>query len=229
MAAAIPYAVMIGGQLLQQKAAEQQGNERRHEINAALGRTDQTQLKANTLIGQEAAKLAPGVRQAALNAQADANANSSKAALTAAGATDGGGNAIIDTAGDHGAVSKDFLTAKADRALSEGDRLTQLARQVALSRAPGQLQEQEGMDRADLSERLGDMWGSTKNLNDANSATAGGVQLPGYGALGAIASQLGAAYVSKGMSKAPSATRGAPTVSAMGDTGYGWKNGTGGF
>jgi len=198
MAAAIPYAIMVGGALMQQRAAQQQGDERRTQINQALARTSATQQKANTAIGAEAAKLAPAARIVNLQSQADADTNAANADLQAAGATDGTGNAIIDTAGDHGAVSKDFLTAKADRALAEGSRLTSLARQVARARAPGQLQEQEGQNRADLSEQLGDMWGSARNLNDANQATAAGIELPGYGTLGALASQLGAAYAGKG-------------------------------
>lgn len=207
MAAAIPYALMIGGSIMQQRAAEQQGDERRAEINQALGRTNATQLKANSLIGQEAAKLAPTTRAASMATQADANTASARADLQAAGAADGTGNAIIDTVGDNGNVSKDFLTAKADRALSEGNRLTSIVRQIARARAPGQLQEQEGQDRADLTEQLGDMWGSTRNLNDANQATAATIALPGYGTLGALASQLGAAYAANGMgsTKPPSA------------------------
>jgi hypothetical protein len=211
MAAAIPLAFMVGGTLLQQQAAKQQGDEQRAELNKALERTSLTQKKANTAIGQEAAKLAPAARMATMQSQAAANDASSTADLQAAGATDGGGNAIIDTSGDHGAVSKDFLAAKADRALTEGSRLTQIARQLAAARAPGQLQEQEGLDRADLGERLGDWWGTTKSLNDANATAAQNIEAPAYGTLGGIASQLGAAYASKGMGakKAPS---GAPQI-----------------
>jgi hypothetical protein len=64
MAAAIPYALMIGGTVLQQRAAKQQADEQRSELNKALTRTDQTQKKANTAIGEEAAKLAPATRMA---------------------------------------------------------------------------------------------------------------------------------------------------------------------
>lgn len=227
MAAAIPYALMIGGTVLQQRAAKQQADEQRSELNKALTRTDQTQKKANTAIGEEAAKLAPATRMAALNTQVAANDGRATADLQAAGATDGAGNAIIDTSGDHGAVSKDFLTAKADRALTEGTRLTQIARQLAAARAPGQLQEQEGMDRADLGERLGDWWGTTKAMNNANAMTAGNTEMPSYGTLGAIASQAGAAYAGKG--KGLKMTRGPQVTGLPGDTGYGWKNGTGGF
>lgn len=231
MAAAIPYAVMIGGSLLQQKAAAQQADEQRAELNKALTRTDQTQKKANTAIGEEAAKLAPAARMATLNSQVAANDGRATADLQAAGATESGGNAIIDTSGDHGAVSKDFLAAKADRALTEGSRLTQIARQLAAARAPGQLQEQEGLDRADLGERLGDWWGTTKSLANANAISSGNIEMPAYGALGGLASQLGAAYAGNGMSKGVGlkAKRGPQVTSLPEDTGYGWKNGAGGF
>jgi hypothetical protein len=83
------------------------------------------------------------------------------------------------------------------------------------------------MDRADLGERLGDWWGTTKAMNDANAMTAGNTEMPSYGTLGAIASQAGAAYAGKG--KGLKTTRGPQVTGLPGDTGYGWKNGTGGF
>lgn len=194
MAAAIPIALMVGGAMAKNAAATKQANQQRSQLNAALARTDQTQQKANGLVEAEASKLSPVARAAAMSMQADTNAAGAKSDLAAAGATDSGGNAIINTAGDNGAVSKEFLTSKADRALSEGTRLTAIARQLAQVRAPGQLQEQEGQDRADLTQQLGSMWDTTQHLNDANQTTAGNVPLPGYAALGDIAQAAGSAY-----------------------------------
>jgi hypothetical protein len=46
---------------------------------------------------------------------------------------------IIEGAGDGGNVSSDYLNAKADTALTEGNRLTAIARELSKTRAPGQL------------------------------------------------------------------------------------------
>jgi len=197
MAAAIPIALMVGGAMAKNAASAKQADQQRSQLNAALTRTGQTQQKANGLIEGEAAKLSPVARAAAMSLQADQNTAAARSDLAASGATDSGGNAIINTAGDNGAVSKEFLTSKADRALAEGSRLTAIARQLAQLRAPDQLQQQEGQDRADLTQELGSMWGTTQHLNDANTATAQNVPLPGYAALGDVAQAAGAAYGGK--------------------------------
>lgn len=198
MAAAAPYIAMAVGAAVKNQAEKQQADQQRSQYNAALARTDATQKKSNTMVEGEADKLSPIARAAAMSMQTDQNAAGAKADLAASGATDAGGNAIIDTSGDHGAVSKEFLTAKADRALSEGARLTSIAQQLAKVRAPGQLVEQEGQDRANLSEQMGSMWDTTNHLNGANTATAQGIQLPAYAALGDVAQAAGSAYGSKG-------------------------------
>jgi hypothetical protein len=197
MAAAVPYILMAGGALIKNRADQEQANEKRTQMNQALTRTSQTQEKANTMIGDEASKLSPVARAAAMSMQADANVAGAKSDLAAAGATDNGGNAIINTSGDNGAVSKEFLTSKADRALTEGARLTEIAKQLAKVRAPGQLQEQEGQDRADLTGRLGDMWDTTQNMNRANAQTAENTPLPGYAVAGDVMSAAGQVYGGK--------------------------------
>lgn len=218
MAAAAPYALAIGGALLKNQATQQQAREQRSQLNTALARTDQTQQKANTMIGQEADKLSPIARMANMQTQVDTNAAGSKADLAASGATDPSGNAIIDTSGDHGAVSKEFLTAKADRAISEGTRLSAIAKQLAQVRAPDQLVSQEGQGRASLTEALANMWDSTNNLNGANQNTAQATQLPGYAAAGDLMSAAGSAYGGKGMGvKKPGVNRQGGTIWSGGD------------
>lgn len=219
MAAAAPYILAIGGAALKSQADAQQAKEQRSQLNAALTRTDQTQEKSNSLITQEAAKLAPATRVAALDTQAAANLGTSQADLAAAGATDPSGNAIIDTVGDDGAVSREFMTDKANRALQEGDRLTSIAKELARTRAPGQLVSQEGQDRAALTEQLGSMWDTTQNLNGANVTTAQGIEAPAYGQLGELAQAAGQAYASKGKGLAVKKTKpGAATIWAGDDT-----------
>jgi hypothetical protein len=217
MAAAAPYLLAIGGAALKSSADAKQADEQRSQLNAALARTDQAQHKANGLIEEQAATLSPIARAAAMATQTGANIQQAKSDLTAAGATGSDGNAIINTSGDDGAVSKEFLTAKADRALSEGNRLSAIAQQLAQLRTPGQLQEQEGQQRANLTEQLADMWGTTQGLNNGNQQTAAQVQPPAYGQLGELASTVGTAYASKGMGKGLGASRGL-TKAAKGGT-----------
>lgn len=223
MAAAAPYILAIGGAALKSRADAQQASEQRNQLNAALTRTDQTQKKANGLIEQQATTLSPIARAASMASQTSANVDQSKSDLAAAGASDGQGNAIINTAGDNGAVSKEFLTSKADRAIEEGTRLSSIAQQLAKLRAPGQLQEQEGQQRANLTEALSNMWGTTQSLNGANANTAENIQAPAYGELGQLASTVGTAYASKGkglgVAKGKGATGG--TIWGGGDTSVG--------
>jgi hypothetical protein len=197
MAAAIPIALMIGGAVVKNQAEKQQADEQRSQLNDALTRTADTQKKSNVLVQQQADNLSPIARAAAMTQQTGANLDQSKSDLTSAGAADGQGNAIINTAGDNGAVSKDFLTAKADRALEEGTRLSSIAQQLAKVRAPGQVQEQEGQQRANLTEALADMWGTTQHLNDANSLTAQNTPLPSYALAGDLAQAAGSVYGGK--------------------------------
>jgi hypothetical protein len=223
MAAAAPYIIAAAGTAVKMRADQQQAQEQRQQLNAALSRTDETQKKANAAIGEEAAKLAPTARMANLNNQAGADVTQAKSDLTASGATDSGGNSIIDTAGDGGAVSKEFLTDKADRAISEGTRLSSIAQQLARTRAPGQLVEQEGQGRANLTEQLANMWGTTQNLNSGNATTAQGIQEPGYGQVGQLAASLGSAYAAKGAGTGSKAA----LVPKNAKGGYIWSGGDG--
>lgn len=230
MAAAIPYAIAAGGYLLQKKAAEQQAGEQRSQLNAAMARTEDTQKKSNQMVEQEAQKLSPIAQAAAMAAQTNANTTQAKADLASSGATDSSGNTILNTAGDDGAVSQDFISGKADRALQEGKRLSTIAQQLAKVRAPGQLVAQEGEDRANLTEALSNIWNTTKSLNDGNQLTAGGIQAPGYGALGEIAGSVGSAYAGK--AKGASVDGSAKLVPKNAKGGWIWSGGdatSGGF
>lgn len=195
---AVPIAAAALGTAAVARGEHVQATQRRDKLNEALMRTDKTQKDTNNRVLNEADSLSPLARAATMQAQATTNAEASKSDLASAGATDAQGNAIIDTSGDNGAVSKDFLTSKADRALSEGTRLTSIAQQLAKVRAPGQVQQQEGERRADLTQSLGSMWGSTKAANDADQLDAQGIQTPGYAKIGRLAQMAALAYLTAG-------------------------------
>ena len=172
--------------------------QRRDKLNEALMRTDKTQTDTNNRVLGEASTLAPTTRAATMQTQADTNLAQSKSDLAAAGATDANGNAIIDTSGDNGAVSGEFLKAKADRALSEGAHLSSIAQQLAKVRAPGQVQGDEAERRADLTQSLGSEWGATTAANNATKLDAEGIQAPGYTKVGKLAQMAALAYLAAG-------------------------------
>lgn len=193
-----PLSLLGGGLPASIQGERQAAIERRRLLNQAMQRTSETQDKTTAQILQEAQALDPTKRLQALNDQAAAAEQGIGTDLSESGATDANGNAIIDTAGDSGAVSKEYLAAKADKALSEGARLTALAKAAARSRAPTQLTQEEAQRRAALLGEVGSEWSTAKNLNNANQLDAESVQLPWWGQVGKLATRVGAAIASGG-------------------------------
>ena len=81
----------------------------------------------------------------------------------------------------------DFLKAKADKALSEGQRLSAIAQQLSRVRAPGQVAANDSERRAGVQGNIGSMWSTTGNLNRATELDAQNVQEPWWGQLGKVA------------------------------------------
>lgn len=214
-------AASVGGTGLNIMAQQEQADDRRSVLNRQLEQNDATSKQASGLVLNEAQNLTPQARQAALDATA--SSNEARTASDLAGA--GGALAAVDTSGDAGNVSKDFLTAKADRAVSEGTRLTALGRELAKIRAPGQVQTQDGYRAANLGSNLSDVLGSNARMAKANSLDAESVQAPAYGALGSIASALGTAYTAGSIAKGAGAAAGGGLTS--GASGLGLKPGVG--
>lgn len=183
IAALVAGAGTVASMQAQQDAAD----ERSSILNRQLMKTDEASDKAARLVSTEGEQYAPEVRETALNQQQEQTFQQGQKDL-------GSAASIIEGAGDAGNVSKDYLTAKADRALSEGQRLTAIARELAKTRAPGQLQTAEGLRRAGLTGELGSIWGSARSGANAAGLDAEGVQAPAYGNIGQIASAAAAAY-----------------------------------
>ena len=185
--------MMAGGTGLSIAGQQQAANERRDMLNRAMTRTDQTTGRANDMLLGEGANYAADKRAQAMQQQADTNLAQSNTDLRGAGATDEQGNAIINTSGDAGAVSGDFLKAKADKALSEGQRLSAIAQQLSRVRAPGQVAANDAQRRAGVQGDIGSMWSTTGNLNRATELDAQNVQEPWWGQLGKVAAMVGSA------------------------------------
>ncbi|ALV06704.1 hypothetical protein [Roseateles depolymerans] len=195
MAAGIPLgaAALLGGgaalNILGQRSAQRQ---QRSILNQAMERNNEAQQKATSQVLDEGANYGGEKRLDAISAQQDATYNQS---LNDIGMGQGGNAGVtIDTAGTDGAVSGDFLKAKADKAISEGNRITQVARELAKVRAPGQQSLQDSMRRANLSGNLASNASSNQAMARAAQLDAQSVQTPWYGQLGKLASTLGTIY-----------------------------------
>ncbi|HET8870418.1 MAG TPA: hypothetical protein VFM48_08235 [Aquabacterium sp.] len=184
---------LLGGVPASIQAQKEQAQDRRRILNAQLDRNAATSQAASNAVLKEAASLAPGARQQALADQADAISSMSTRDLTGAGA------GIIDTAGSGGNVSQDFLRAQADRQISEGNRLTAIAREIAKTRAPSQLMTNEAQRRAALSGSLQSMFSTNRNLADAAQQDAADVDLPMYGKVANAVNQIGMSAARAGM------------------------------
>jgi hypothetical protein len=206
-------ALSVGGTGASIAAQQQQASERRDIANQQMQRTNKAQEEADAKINAEGKQFAPDARQAALDGQQQATFDQSQKDLGAA-------PTIIEGAGDGGNVSSDYLNAKADTALSEGNRLTAIARELSKTRAPGQLMTAEGLRRANLTGELSDIWGTNKRQAAAAELDAQNVDEPLYGSLGKLASAAGSAYLASGGGAAsPSAVDGAGGM-ALQEGGY---------
>jgi hypothetical protein len=118
------------------------------------------------------------------------------------------GNAgAVTTTGDAGNVSDDFVKAKADRAVTEGTRLTGIAREIAKTRAPNLQLVTEGQRGADLAGNLQSLYGSNSNMGRATANDANSVLEPQYGGLGKIATLIGGAMAGGQIAKQAASTK----------------------
>jgi len=197
MAAYAPYLLMAAGTAADVVGQSSANSERRDIMNRAMEKTAQNQDRATKQVLAEGSNY--GTKRLTDVATQEQSALA-QALKDVGGATpqEGAGAQIITGAGDAGQVSGDYLKAKADRAISEGDRLTSVARELAKVRAPGQLMTAEGMRRGDLTEQLGSAASANRNQAQAASQDAQAVEAPWYGQLGKVASTIGGLWAASG-------------------------------
>lgn len=188
-AAALPYIIAAGSTALQLNAQSEAASERRRILNQQLDANDRATKKASDLVLKEAENFAPDARKQAMQDAEQKAYEQSQADLA------GAGGAIIDTAGSGGNVSADFVKASADRAVSEGNRLTAVAREAAKTRAPSLLGQTEAQRRANLAGELQSSASTNRNLASAAQADIGSVQEPAYGQIGSLIGSLGSSYL----------------------------------
>jgi hypothetical protein len=195
-AAAIPYIIMAVGTAAKLASDRNASKEKRSILNKAMERNNEAQQKANAQLVDEASNYSGEKRNAAIQAQQDATYAQSLKDIGMDQAGAGGAN--IDTAGSEGNVSGDFLKAKADRTISEGNRITDVARELAKVRAPGQQSLTDNMRLADVQGTINSSASTTRNLARAAELDAQNVQPSWWGKLGGLAAQAAAIYASGG-------------------------------
>lgn len=182
----VPYALMIGGTAAQMHGAEKQEAERRRILNRSMTQTQETQDKTSADVAKEGANYSPEQRAMDLAAQEQGAIQRAQADLSG---TDG----IVQST-TKGNVSADFIKAKADKAIGEGNRITEIAREMAKVRAPGQQMAQEAMRRGALAGELGSKWSTAGGMSRAAQLDAQNVDMPAIGQLGQIASMVGSVW-----------------------------------
>lgn len=210
----IALALMAGGTAAQAIGSRHQAKEQRTILNRAFEKTDRnTKQGTADVLNQGAAET--GTAQAAdMGAAADAIAARTSADLKGAGAD------LIGAAGDNGAQSQAFLTAKADRALTEGNRQTAIARELAKVRSTADVQTNNAMSRGSLMERLASQGNTNRADTQAATLDAQSVKAPLISDLGKIASMAGMAGGLGGMgAAAEGGINGAATLGATGGDG----------
>jgi hypothetical protein len=193
-AAAIPYLLLAGGTAAKYAGDRKAANERRDILNKSLQRTQATSDDAARQVVVEGQQFTPDARAAAMQDLENAAFQRAQSDLSAGGA----GGDVVDTAGGAGANSAAFVKARADKAISEGNRITDIAREMARNRGTGDLLQAEGLRRADLAGRLGSAASSSRNMAQADQLDAQNVDTPLYGKLGGLAQMAGAAWLAGG-------------------------------
>lgn len=184
-------ATAIAGTAAEADAARRKRNQQRDILNQAFRKSSENADKANAAVMDAGAEMDATKRLAEMQGEETQTFGQAMGDLKASGA----GGDIISAAGDAGNTSADFAKAKADRALTEGNRMTAMAREMAKVRAPGQMQMNQGLRRADAQERASSIWGSNRNMMDAYTSDAEGVQDPWYGTVGKLAKTAAMAYL----------------------------------
>lgn len=194
MAAYAPYILMAAGTAAKMVGDNNAEKERRFVLNQAFDKSARAQDKAAQQVLGEGNNFSGEKRAADMQTQEQSALAQALKDVGGGTPQEGAGAQIITGAGDAGQVSGDYLKAKADRAISEGDRLTAVARELSKVRAPGQLMNAEGLRRGDLTERLGSAAASNRAQVQAAGEQAQSIDTPWYGKLGQVASMIGSMW-----------------------------------
>lgn len=201
---AAALAVSLAGTGLQMMDARSQQKQQRSILNRQMERNEEATDKAVDMVQDEAQNFDSQSRMDQMRQAQNKTYAQTQADL------EGAGGALVDTAGDAGNVSDDFLKTKAARAIEEGNRMTAIAREAARVRAPGSMRLEDSLRMGSLVGDTASLWGTTKNMANANALEAQSVGPGSMGALGAVAGAIGQGMAMRGMAPKPGAMPGVP-------------------
>ncbi|MDT7514685.1 hypothetical protein [Rhodoferax mekongensis] len=194
----LTLALLAGGTGMQMMSQQDQDNRRREKLNRQFERNDQLSNQSSKMVLDEADNFDPTNRRTAMQEQETKNFDASMADLQAGA---GGALGAVQTSGDAGNVSEDFIKAKAGRAATEGQRITDIAKDLSKTRAPAQLQFSDAQRRGSLASSLQDMYTRNQNMSEATKQDMRNVEDSGLGDLGSLASQVALMNLTGGKKK----------------------------
>jgi len=174
-----------GGAYISNQADKRRAGEQRSILNRSLDRSEKAQAETTGDVLKEAQKYAGDQRMAELQQQEAANvaqAEKDGAIRSAATAAVPG-----QTQGQPGTIA----LGDADKALSEGNRMTAIARELAKVRAPNQLLAAAQLRRANLAGDTNNLWSNDRSQANAAGLDAQSVKAPWWGTLGKVAQAVG--------------------------------------
>lgn len=141
MAAAFPYLLAAGGAATQYDALNRAQRLKQQMMNEAMSYDSSQAAKERGLFTTQAQKYDPTSRAGALDTTTQQIASNLGSYLNK--------NSVVpDSPGRGGKTSADFVSAKADNALSEGNRTALITRLYSKMFAPGQMRFNEGVENA---------------------------------------------------------------------------------
>lgn len=204
----VPIALMAGGTALQMGGEHAAEKDRRKILNRGFEEVSKSQDEAAQELTEEGSKFTAGNRAAEMQGLEEAAYSRTMNDL-------GGAAGVTQAAGDGGRQSSEFVKAKAGKAITEGNRITEIAREAAKGRATGDQVMQEGLRRAEVIGSLNSRGADARRMATASNFDAQNVEIPGYGQLGQMATLLGGA-MSAGAGAAGAAGGAAEAGTAVG-------------
>lgn len=171
------------GPVAEMAGAAQQRRQRARILGGAMDDAGRVQERGIADVTAEAQRLAPEQRLADMAAAEQSVLQQSQA--------DMGGIGEMPVAQGAGAVSQAFEAMRGQRAGEESARLGRIAQMLAATRAPGEVERMGAMRRGSMAEQLASMWRGQRNRANAAQMDADAVEMPLYGQIGRLATQIG--------------------------------------
>lgn len=164
----------------------------RNYLNSGMADSERTQAEAIQRVLAEAQTASPDARMQAMQQAEDRNYG--QAMQDAAGAT-------LQGTGSGGRLPAEFTAAMDARGQEEAGRMSNIAREMARVRAPGDVAATDSIRRSGMSEALASLWNSSNQRSQAAQMDAQAVQTPWWGQVAGIVNRTAARAASAGGGK----------------------------